>query len=187
MTQAEPSGVPPSSTVMPPNQEPTASTAKPLSLQDRIVLLVAIGFGAGWSPYAPGTVGTAVGLPLAWGLSHTGIEISGWSLVCIALFLLGVPICTKAARLLGTEDPGSVVFDEIAAVPLVFLLVPVTPWSLCLGFLWFRLFDVLKPWPIRRFERLPAGWGIMADDTVAALFAAGCLRLTYELLIRLAN
>lgn len=152
-----------------------------MSPLDRCWLFLATGLGVGWSPYAPGTIGTLWGLPLAWGMAELALSPWGWGGACVVLFLLGVPLCTKAASLLQTEDPGAVVIDEIAAIPIVFLFAPVTPWTLLSGFLLFRLFDVWKPWPISRFEHLPRGWGVMADDTIAALMAAGVLRSGIEL------
>ena len=93
------------------------------------------------------------------------------------LFLVGIPICAAGARLLGTKDPGAVVFDEIAAFSVLFLFVPFTLWTAVAGFVLFRLFDIWKPWPARRLERLPGGLGIMADDFVAGFYASGCLWL----------
>lgn len=83
---------------------------------------------------------------------------------------------------MGGKDPGAVVFDEIAAFPVVFLLVPVDLTTGLLGFLWFRFFDIAKPWPIRWFERFPGGWGIMADDLVAGVYSGASLWLTVRLL-----
>jgi phosphatidylglycerophosphatase A len=93
------------------------------------------------------------------------------------VFLIGIPICAGGARLLGLKDPGAVVFDEIAAFSVVFLFVPFTWWTTVAGFLMFRLFDIWKPWPARRLERLPGGLGIMADDFVAGFYASACLWL----------
>jgi phosphatidylglycerophosphatase A len=133
----------------------------------------------------PGTFGSLLGLLLAWAL----VGLSGWPIgVLLALegviLLAGLPICGRAARLIGRPDPGSVVYDEIAAMPLVFLPVPLafsTSRALAaavLGFAWFRLFDILKPWPVRRLERLPGGLGIMIDDAAAACYAAAALWLS---------
>ena len=121
---------------------------------------------------APGTFGALWGLPLAWGCAQLPGTI--WPLMAIAaLLLLGVPICGRAAADLGYKDPGPVVWDEFATVPLVFVLVPLTsPWIALIGFGLHRVFDISKPWPCRRFERLPGGWGIMADDVAAAFYAA---------------
>ena len=132
----------------------------------------------------PGTFGSVLGLVLAWTL-----ELSGWPIGLriaaeAAVFLAGIPICGRAARLFGQTDPGSVVFDEIAAMPLVFLSVPlVFSTSLALpaavlGFVWFRVFDIAKPWPVRQLERAKGGLGIMIDDVGAAAYAAAALWLS---------
>jgi phosphatidylglycerophosphatase A len=128
----------------------------------------------------PGTFGTLLGLPLAWGLNRSGWPLAVELLVIVAIFLAGIPLCDRAARLFGKKDPGCVVFDEIAAVPLVFLLERITFSTAILGFIWFRIFDIAKPWPVRRLERLPGGLGIMIDDVAAALYAGLALWLTLK-------
>ena len=145
------------------------------SFADRALLLTATGLGLGFFPIAPGTIGSLAGLPLAWGLQHLPL----WGQVAAAVlgFLVGIPICAAGARLLGSGDPGAVVFDEIAACSIVFLLVPFTWRTAVAGFVLFRLFDIWKPWPARRLERLPGGLGIMADDVAAAVFSAASLWL----------
>jgi len=93
---------------------------------------------------------------------------------------VGIPICTRAARLLGGKDPGPIVLDEAVAVPLVLVAVPPEargPVVLAAAFVLFRVFDILKPPPCRQLERLPTGLGIMADDQWAAVLAAACLGL----------
>lgn len=145
--------------------------------------------GVGRIPFAPGTFGSLVGLPLslatgtaaAWlaescgqGAASPLIELA----LIAALFLAGIPICTRAAGLIGGKDPGAVVLDEAVAVPTVLALVPITargPAVLAAAFVLFRVFDILKPPPVRQVEALPAGLGIMADDQVAAVFAAAGL------------
>jgi len=122
---------------------------------------------------APGTFGSLVGLPVAWGARQFPF---GWQLAfAAAFFLLGIPVCRRAAELLHAKDPGAVVFDEIAAFPVLFLFAPFTWRSAIAGFVLFRLFDITKPSPCRRLERLPGGWGIMADDLIAGLYAGGAL------------
>jgi phosphatidylglycerophosphatase A len=128
----------------------------------------------------PGTFGTLLGLPLAWGLDYVRWPQAIELLAIAVLILAGIPLCGRAARLLGKTDPGCVVFDEIAAVPLVFLLVRITFSTAILGFIWFRIFDIAKPWPVRRLERLPGGLGIMIDDVAAAIFAGIALWLTLK-------
>lgn len=154
----------------------------------RIIRLLATGFGAGHSPVAAGTVGSLWGLPLVWcvqlvvGPPETPGAVSATLAVVLALFVAGVWICTRAARDFRAKDPRQIVYDEYTAFLVVFLFVPLTWTSAVAGFVWFRVFDILKPWPIDRVERLPAGLGIMADDFVAALYAAAALLLTVRVL-----
>jgi len=140
-----------------------------------IVVFVALGCGLGLVPFAPGTFGSLAGPLLAWGIQ----QLPHWAqwLAPLVCFLVGVPICGIAARGLGLKDPGSVVFDEIAAFSVVFLAVPVNMKTGAFGFALFRIFDIAKPWPARQLERLPGGWGIMADDFAAAAYAGGILWL----------
>ena len=138
-------------------------------------MFVALGFGLGLAPFAPGTFGSLLGLPLAWGIQQLP-EWGQW-LAPLVCFLVGVPICGIAARGMGLKDPGAVVFDEIAAFSVVFLAVKIDLLTGILGFALFRIFDIAKPWPVRQLERLPGGWGIMADDFAAAAYAGGILWL----------
>ncbi|MEM9186895.1 MAG: phosphatidylglycerophosphatase A [Planctomycetota bacterium] len=147
---------------------------------------LATGFGVGLVAPAPGTIGALWGLPWAWWLTSGSAPAWAWLSVPIGV-LLGGPLCGRAARDLGGhKDPGAVVWDEIATVPLVFVLAPsVGPWWLLIGFGLHRLFDITKPPPCRRLERLPGGWGIMLDDVAAAGYAAiglGGLRQLWGLL-----
>ena len=119
-----------------------------------------------------------LGLPLAWAIS---ILASPWlqAVVIMAICLLGVPICTIAARHLGgSKDPQQIVLDEIASLPITFFLVPhlmMRPLVLLVGFALHRFFDITKPPPARQFEHLPTGLGIMADDWAAGVYS--CLVL----------
>lgn len=140
--------------------------------------LIAFGFGAGLSPKAPGTVGTLVGLPF-W-LALMWLPTAGYALAVLGLFLFGCWICGESARLLGVDDYGGIVFDEIvgfliACAPLLPSLGVVANGWLWLpaAFLLFRFFDILKPWPIRALDRnLHGGLGIMLDDALAGVFSA---------------
>jgi phosphatidylglycerophosphatase A len=142
-------------------------------------VLIATGLGVGFSPIMPGTVGALWGLPLAWSLAQLPLvaRIPIIVLLCIA----GIPICTAAAKAIGRKDPGSVVFDEIASLPITFLLVPAgsmsSPWVLASGFVLHRVFDISKPPPMGRLEKLPDGLGIMSDDWVAGLYSCAALHL----------
>ncbi|MCE9544759.1 MAG: phosphatidylglycerophosphatase A [Planctomycetia bacterium] len=150
------------------------------------ILLAATGFGFGYSPFMPGTVGALWGLPLAWlvamipavgPIGAIWLKLAAIGVIC----LLGIPLCSAAAIRLGVKDPSAVVFDEIATMPIVFLFVTAAdmasrPWILILGFVLHRLFDITKPPPCRQLERLPAGLGIMSDDVAAAGYALLCLQ-----------
>lgn len=149
----------------------------PISLRmNQLVLFLATGCGLGWIPFAPGTFGSLGGLVLVYGLSQ--LPTWGYVLGEVAFIAVGIWICTRAGQLMGRLDPPSVVWDEIAAFPIVFAGVPFTPWTAVLGFLWFRVFDIAKPFPINRLERLPRGWGVMSDDLMAGVYAALALRAT---------
>ncbi len=146
---------------------------------DKAAFLLGTGFGVGLIPFAPGTFGTLWGLPLAWGIQQ--LPLAAQAAVIVGVFLAGIPICGRAAALMNKPDPGAVVFDEIAAMPLVFLAVPVDWKTACLGFVWFRLFDISKPPPVSRLEKLHGGLGIMIDDAVAAVYAAIALWISATL------
>jgi phosphatidylglycerophosphatase A len=153
-----------------------------------LALWIAQGFGVGRIPVAPGTCGSLVGLLWTAVLLATG---SLWLYAAGALAgaLASVCLCGVAERILGRKDPGSVVLDEIVAVPLCFAgwiglclwrtgqmplperLLAGQGWWLTVGvFGAFRFFDALKPWPVRQSEALPGGWGVTADDLLAALY-----------------
>lgn len=137
--------------------------------------VVATGFGSGYSPFAPGTAGSAVGLLLFWPLAARAWP---WQLgACVAVFLLGVVAAGHVARSVGVEDPGLVVVDEVAGQWITLMALPFTPAVALAGFVLFRVMDVVKPWPARDLERLHGGWGIMADDVMAGVYAHLALRV----------
>ena len=146
------------------------------------VHLVALGFGTGLSPWAPGTAGTALALPLAW-------LMFDWPLlwraaVAAVAAVAGIWICGRSAQRLGIHDHPGIVFDEIAAMLLLALAIPPTPAWLLLAFIFFRFFDIAKPWPIRDLDhRLKGGFGIILDDLMAAVYAAVCLTVIRYLLL----
>jgi len=142
---------------------------------------LALGLGSGLFRHAPGTAGTLVAVPL--GLLLKQLPPSLFWIAVAALFLVGVPICDKAARMIGRDDPGCIVWDEMVGFWLTVALLPVTWLWWLAGFLAFRLFDILKPWPIRQLEkRVGGGLGIMLDDVVAAAYAMLLLALAQRLL-----
>ena len=135
------------------------------------VNLLAFGLGTGLSPIAPGTVGSLLGVGLAWATLPLPLPIR--ASVAIALVLIGIWLCGASARRLERHDHPGIVWDEIAGIYLVLLVAPSSKTAWALGFVLFRLFDIWKPWPIRDLDhRLKGGLGIMLDDLIAALYAA---------------
>jgi phosphatidylglycerophosphatase A len=136
---------------------------------NRLALFVATGGYVGYVAIAPGTFGSALGLGLLWGMRTVGdgrLEV----LVIVLVLALGVWSGTVAERHAGRTDPGIVVIDEVAGMLMTMMLIPLTAISAVAGFLVFRALDILKPWPARRLEGLPGGFGIMADDAMAAVY-----------------
>ena len=136
---------------------------------------VAFGFGAGLAPYAPGTFGSIVGVVAAWWLLD--LPLIARVAVVLAVIALGVWICGESARRLGKHDDQRIVLDEISGVLLTSLVVvDKTLFALTLVFVFFRIFDIWKPWPIRDVDHsLHGGLGIMLDDLISALYAAACV------------
>ena len=131
---------------------------------------VAFGFGAGLSPWAPGTAGTLVAWLAAWLAGPALATPEALALIAV-LFALGVWVCGVTGRHLGIPDHGSMVWDEIVAFLLVLAIIPATLAWQGAAFLLFRLFDIAKPPPIRWFEgRFKGGWGVMVDDLLAAAY-----------------
>lgn len=131
---------------------------------------IACGFGAGCLPKAPGTWGSLVALPFVTLLQM--LSNAHYWLFLVLAFGFGVWLCGRVAQELGGQDPQVIVWDEIVGMWLTLWLVPQGWQWLFLGFLVFRLFDVLKPWPIRWIDQhVHGGLGIMLDDFLAAIFA----------------
>ncbi|MCS4534703.1 phosphatidylglycerophosphatase A family protein [Neisseria montereyensis] len=153
-------------------------------LKTRPLCFLGFGFGSGLAPIAPGTFGTLPALPIAFILYLVGV--SGWWLAALSmvLFIWGIKICNHTEHELGIQDYGGIVWDEIVAMLLVLAFVPFRwKWWLT-AFILFRLFDALKPWPIKWLDaRIHGGFGIMLDDAVAALFTILVLKITTWLVI----
>lgn len=131
---------------------------------------VAFGFGTGLAPAAPGTWGTLLALPVYW-LAAPWLDPVEFLLVLAALFALGVWACEVTGRALGVPDHRGMVWDETVAFLLVLFFVPATAAWQAAAFLVFRLLDILKPPPIRYYERtFRNGFGVMLDDLVAAFY-----------------
>ena len=124
----------------------------------------------GFAPVAPGTVGAAAALPLFLLLRWAG---SPWLEVaaCAVIVVAGAWSARVTEQVLGVEDPGPVVIDEVVGMLVSLLFLPATWAVIAAAFVAFRIFDILKPWPANRLEDVPGGWGIMADDVMAGVYA----------------
>ena len=135
----------------------------------RLGLFIATCGYLGYVPVAPGTFGSVLGLIVFAAVRSTGSV--GVELAAIALvFLIGLWAGTVAEHHFGGIDPGPVVLDEVLGMLITLALLPVNTTGAIVGFLVFRVLDVIKPWPSARFERLPGGLGVMADDAMAAVY-----------------
>ena len=148
-------------------------TADPKLMRDP-VHLVAFGFGTGLIPYAPGTFGTLIAVPIVLFVMQFGwIAHLGFAIIA-AIF--GIYVCGESARRLDVHDHPGIVWDEITGFAFTMLMVPAQFFWIVAGFTLFRVLDIWKPWPIREADHsLPGGLGIMLDDVLAGIFAAAIL------------
>jgi phosphatidylglycerophosphatase A len=143
-------------------------------MADSLARAIATAFGSGYSAFAPGTVGSAVGVLLFWPLA--AVAWPGQAAACALLFVVGSMAAGRVARQVDRKDPGIVVVDEVVGQWVTLIALPFTPLTAGLGFVLFRVMDIAKPWPARDLERVPGGWGIMADDVAAGVYAHLALR-----------
>ena len=167
----------------------SASETAPPARKPRLAILIATAFGLGYLPKAPGTWGSLAAIALYW-VAHwliwafpfdvyvhdyyvAQLGVNAW-MKAIFLVVVGVWNCGRVANYFDMKDPQFVVIDEVSGqyFTYVLALAPLNWKYLLLGFILFRVFDIWKPFPARQAERLPGGWGIMADDWVAAIYAA---------------
>jgi phosphatidylglycerophosphatase A len=141
----------------------------------RLAVFLSTFFYVGYAPFAPGTVGSAAGLVV-----YALVAWTGWPLLEVAtilvLFAAGVWAGTITERYFGGIDPGPVVLDEVVGMLITLAFIPVGWTGAIVGFVLFRIMDVIKPFPAARFERLHGGLGVMADDAAAAVYANVALR-----------
>ena len=143
----------------------------PASIFKNPVHFLAFGLGSGASPLAPGTVGTLFALLIYWGLL-TKLNLGNYLLLLVLAFFIGIWLCGKTAKDLGTHDHSGIVWDEFVGFWITMLAVPAQIEWLLIGFVLFRLFDICKPWPINWIDNnLSGGIGIMLDDVVAGIYA----------------
>ncbi len=132
----------------------------------------------GFLPKAPGTWGSAVAVIAAPFLFYPFDHLTR-GIILAALFIVGSLAASEAEKSLGCKDPGSVIIDEVLGQWITFAPFAImTSWQFLTGFVLFRAFDILKPWPVRQSEKwLKSGWGVMIDDVIAGIYAALCLWL----------
>jgi phosphatidylglycerophosphatase A len=133
------------------------------------ILFFATGFGVGYSPIAPGTVGTLVAIPIYFFLSFIPFPL--YELTIITFFFLSSWISEKAQRHWGRKDHPRIVIDEIMGYLITMLWLPKTTLFVILGFFVFRFFDIVKPPPIRLLERVKGGYGVVLDDVLAGIYS----------------
>jgi phosphatidylglycerophosphatase A len=146
-------------------------------LNEKLITFLATGFGSGLAPFAPGTMGTLVGvviclfcLPLPWPMRL---------LIIIALLALSIYVAGRAEIIYQKKDDQRIVIDEIIGIQITMLPVAITVLHLCVGFVLFRVFDILKPFPINNLQKLPGGWGVVMDDVAAGIYA-GLILLAFN-------
>jgi len=151
-----------------------------MKFRDTAAIFLATGAYVGKIPFAPGTFGSLWGLPLAYLLS--GLPVETAILSTAAFILFAIAVAHRATRLFGQQDPGCVVIDEIAGMAVTLLAMPFSAATAVLGFLLFRVLDILKPFPIRTLERrIPGGAGVVMDDVVAGIMGNLLLRVGFAI------
>jgi len=136
-----------------------------------LTLFLAFGFGSGLVKKMPGTMGTVAAIPVY--LAFIQFNIWVYSVLTLLVCIAGIKICDDAAKRLGEHDFGGIVWDEVAGYLVTMWFVPFSWYSVMVGFILFRIFDILKPWPIKWVDqKVDGGFGIMLDDVLAGIFAA---------------
>lgn len=142
---------------------------------------LSLGFGSGLAPFAPGTFGTLVAIPLYWLVAPVSLA---WYIALILVgFVTGVYLCAYTSRALGVHDHSGIVWDEIVGYFITMIAIPLDWRWMLMGFVLFRVFDIAKPWPIRWVDKhLKGGFGIMFDDVLAGIYALIALHFLIYLL-----
>jgi len=143
---------------------------------NRFFLILATGFGVGYAPFAPGTLGTLIAIPVY--LLLSAISSPVYELTLISFFFLSVWVSEYAEKHFGKTDDQRIVIDEVVGFLVTMLWIPKTASFILIGFILFRFFDILKPFPIRHLERrLKGGWGVVLDDVMAGVYANVVLQI----------
>lgn len=142
------------------------------------VHFLALGFGSGLSPKAPGTMGTLAAIPLYLLCSQLSLNI--FIVITVFISIVGIWICDKASKDAGVHDHGAIVWDEIAGFFITMVAVPATWQAVIVGFILFRILDIAKPWPISIADKkVGGGFGIMLDDIIAGILACALMHLIF--------
>lgn len=137
---------------------------------------ISLGFGSGLSPVMPGTAGSIVAIPIV-ALMHWLLSPIAYVIVTLVALIVGIWLCARTGRALGVSDHGSIVWDEIVGMMITCLFLPTMSFGIVSGFVLFRVFDILKPWPINLIDKqVRGGLGVMLDDVVAGLMALAVLQ-----------
>lgn len=136
---------------------------------NKTALILSSWFGIGLIPRMPGTVGTLAAIPIGIVMNRLGLFFG--AILLVICIVAGIWSAGVTERILGRDDPSEVVIDEVVGFLLTIYLLPVSWLSIVLGFVMFRFFDILKPFPIKRFERIGGGTGIILDDLAAGVYA----------------
>lgn len=143
---------------------------------------MATGFGLGYSPWAPGTVGTLLGVAIVL-LSNHYFGWIGQSVLASALAVFAIPVCEIAERHVGQKDPHCIVADEYMTFPICMIGLPLNWWILGVAFVSNRVFDIIKPPPARGLQELHGGFGIVIDDVFAALYSLALNHAVYRAVV----
>jgi phosphatidylglycerophosphatase A len=142
--------------------------------------LLSLGFGSGLSPFAPGTCGTLVSIPLYLLLAQ--LPLTYYLMALLLAFIAGVYLCGYTSAALGVHDHGGIVWDEFVGFWIAMIAVPPTWQWILAGFVLFRLFDIVKPWPVKVADaKMEGGFGIMFDDVLAGLYALAGLQIMLQM------
>jgi len=146
------------------------------------VVFIALGFGSGLSPVAPGTAGTLMTVPLVYLLQQ--LSVNWYIAITLFVLLTGSWVCGYAAKKLNVHDHPGIVYDEVAGFLITMFMVPAGWQWMLAGFILFRFFDAVKPWPISWLDKnVHGGFGILVDDVLAGLVSLACLSLYMNLVI----
>ncbi|WNC71318.1 phosphatidylglycerophosphatase A [Thalassotalea psychrophila] len=153
------------------------SASELFNIKDPVHFL-ALGFGSGLSPKAPGTMGTLAAIPLY--LLCSQLSLNVFIAITVFISIVGIWICDKASKDAGVHDHGAIVWDEIAGFFITMIAVPATWQTIIVGFIFFRILDIAKPWPISIADKkVGGGFGIMLDDIIAGILACVLMHLIF--------